>query len=132
MKPLTLSRLLAAGVLSACSDTSGPARPAVPGNLIATQLSFTTIRLSWSQSGGPGTYYLLQRASAAAPAAFAQVGPLLYGSPYVDSAVTPGVAYTYRVAAVGLTDTSAFSATTTFATAVVCPAPAGPSFLVYA
>lgn len=121
MKSLALSSVVIAAVLSACSDTSGPAPPRVPGNLTASQLSFTTIRLSWSTSGPPGTYYLLQRATAGA---FTQVGPLIGRAFVVDSGVTPGVAYRYRVAAVTLQDTSAFSATTTFSTAVVCPAPA--------
>lgn len=117
--------VLCCAVLTACGDDlSGPLSVHAPSGLTATQLSFTTIRVSWSRM--PGAAYLLQRASAAAPGTFVQIGGhLLSASQFDDHDVTAGVGYSYRVAAV-LADTSDFSATATFSTAIVCPAPASP------
>jgi hypothetical protein len=111
--------------LTACGSDeligSLPGQP--PSGLTATQLSFTTIRVSWNRV--PGAAYLLQRATAAAPGTFVQIGGhLLAGSQFDDYDVTAGAGYSYRVAAV-LADTSDFS-TTTFSTSFVCPAPAAP------
>lgn len=123
MRPLSLSGVvLCAGVLSACSDTSGPRPAPTPVGLGAVQLSFTTIRVSWNRV--PGAVYLLQRASAAAPGPFTQIGGhLLSATQFDDYGVGAGVTYSYRVAAVANSDTSAFSAVATFHTSVVCPAP---------
>jgi hypothetical protein len=116
--------VLCCAVLTACGDVSGPLPLHAPSGLTTTQLSFTTIRVSWSRV--PGAAYLLQRASAAAPGTFVQIGRhLLTASQFDDPDVTAGVSYSYRVAAV-LADTSDFSATATFSTSMVCPAPASP------
>jgi len=124
---------LCAGIVSACGG-GGDITQALPGHtpngLTATQLSFTTIRVSWN-GGGPYTLYLLQRAPATAPGTFTQIGGhLLAGTHFDDFGVAAGVAYSYRVAAVTLSDTSAFSATATFSTRVACPAPGSNTVLV--
>lgn len=122
--------LLCAG-LSACGgDITQPWPDHTPRGITAEQLSFTTIRVTWNGSG-PGTFYLLQRAAATAPGTFTQIGGhLLTATHFDDLEVATGVAYSYRVAAVTLSDTSAFSATTTFSTTVACPAPAAHTVLV--
>jgi len=121
---------LSAGVLSACSgDTSGLGPPRVPLALTATQLSHTTIRLSW-KSSDPWPIYLVQRAAASAPDSFVQIAPPVGRTYFDDYHVTPDVDYRYRVAAVTHPDTSAFTAPVTFHTILDCPAPPPKSVLV--
>lgn len=108
--------------LAACSDDdnggTGPTPLAAPTNLAASQLSLTSMRISWTAATG-ATGYLLERASAANPGVFSQVGGgLITGTSYDDTGLTPTQAYSYRVASVSASDTSAFSSTVTMATGV--------------
>ena len=122
--------VLCAGMSACGGEITQPFLGHTPRGVTATQLSFTTIRVSWNGSG-PGTLYLLQRAAVTAPGTFTQIGGhLLTATHFDDFEVATGVAYSYRVAAVTLSDTSAFSATATFSTTVACPAPASHTVLV--
>jgi hypothetical protein len=116
---LRLSALaaLATGVVVACSDdsTSPPAGLSAPTGLVAAQVSLTEIALTWNAVTGASSY-LVERASAANPGAFAAIGGTVTTTNYADNTVTAGVAYSYRVAAVSGSDTSDFSASVTFAT----------------
>jgi hypothetical protein len=110
--------ILGACAFAACKDNTapGPQPLATPGGVSTIQLSFTSIRVTWHAVAG-ATGYLLQRASASNPGVFTQIGggPLSATS-YEDDGVTAGVAYSYRVAAVAGTNTSAFSNVVTFKT----------------
>jgi hypothetical protein len=110
----TLTVLAAAIGAAACSDS--PAGPSVsaPSGLTATQASLTQINLSWTAVTGASSY-ALQRASAANPGVFSALANPTAPS-YQDNGVTPGVAYSYRVAAIAGADTSAFSDVVTFTT----------------
>ncbi|MGH7537776.1 MAG: hypothetical protein ACREMF_04010, partial [Gemmatimonadales bacterium] len=118
-KPAVLAFALLVGALAACNDNSGGTGPQPlpsPTGVSTSQLSLNAIRVSWSGVTGASSY-LLQRASAASPGVFAQMGGgLLAATTFDDNTVSAGVAYSYRVAAVGGADTSAFSALVTFTT----------------
>ncbi len=114
-RTLSLCALALAAGAAACSDSdpTGPALSA-PTGLVATQASLTQINLSWNAASG-ATSYVLRRAAATAPGVFTTVATPASTS-YSDVGVTAGVAYSYQVAAVAGTDTSAFSTVVTFTT----------------
>jgi hypothetical protein len=107
--------IVALAVAAACSDDSTSPTPiASPAGLAAQQLSLTSARLTWNPVSG-ATGYVLQRADATSPGTFATV----FGgaaTQHDDLALTEGLAYSYRVAAVAGTDTSAFSSNVAFTT----------------
>jgi hypothetical protein len=107
--------VLTAAATAACGsdDPVSPILP-VPTGLAAAQASLTQINLSWTAVSG-ATGYIVQRASAAAPGVFSTIATPS-ATTYQDAAVTAGVAYSYQVAAVSATDTSAFSGAVTFTT----------------
>ena len=114
---LATSAVLALLGLAACSDDdggSGPSQLAPPAGVTATQLSLTSIRVSWTAASGAAGY-LVERADASNPGSFAQVGGVVSGTS-LDDAVAEGVAYSYRVASVAAADTSAFSPSISFPT----------------
>ena len=102
-------------VAAACSDESTSSTPlGTPTGLAIQQLSLTSARVSWNAVSG-ATGYTLQRADASNPGTFAAV----YGgagTQYDDGALTQGLAYSYRVAAVAGSDTSDFSGSAAFTT----------------
>lgn len=108
--------LLAAGV-GACSDNgNGPSTVAAPTNVAVTQNSLTSVTVSWTAATG-ATGYLVQRSTAAAPAAFTQVGAGLVSTTSVQDAVTQGATFNYRVGSVAGKDT-VFASAVSFATGV--------------
>lgn len=84
---------------SACEDTAAPVPPEPPANLTVTQLSLTAVQVSWNAVSGADSYRL-ERATAANPGVFTQVGGALTQPTYSDTGLTAGVTYGYRVAAV--------------------------------
>lgn len=123
---LSLTGLALAAMIAACSDESnnGPSGPGTPANLVVTQISLTSVHVAWDAASG-ATGYILERASAANPGVFAQIGGTIASTSYDDNAVTAGVAYSYRVAATDGSNTSAASATVTFTTGVQAATIAG-------
>ena len=115
--------------VAACSDSNdggtGPSPLAAPAGVSATQLSLTSIRVSWTAASG-ATGYLVERADAANPGSFTQVGGGVLESPPFDDDVTAGVVYSYRVASVSAADTSAFSAPVTSTTGLTTATLTGP------
>jgi hypothetical protein len=108
--------LAGALVLGACSDDSNsPSAPPTPTGLTVTQLSLTSVHVSWTASAG-ATGYILERASAANPGVFSQVGGTIATTSYDDNTLTAGVAYSYRVSATDGSKTSAATAPVTFTT----------------
>ncbi len=107
---------LATGAVVACSeDSTSPGGLSAPTGLTAAQVSLTEIKLTWSAVTGASAY-LLERASAANPGVFAAIGGTITATNYNDNTVTAGEAYSYRVAAVAGSDTSAFSGAIGFTT----------------
>ena len=98
-------------VLAACSGddaTAPPATPPAPTGLTATAQSDNTILVNWSSVSG-ATGYALERADGSNPGSFTAVGGALTATTYTDAAVTPGGAYSYRVAAANANGTGNFS-----------------------
>lgn len=109
LQAATLAAVLGTG-LAACGDdtTAPPATPPAPAGLTATAQSQTSILVSWTAVAG-ATSYTLERADASAPGVCAPLGGSLTTTSYTDNAVTSGVAYSYRVAAVNANGTGSFS-----------------------
>ncbi len=109
--------------LAACSDDNndggtGPTPVAAPTNLAVSQVSLTSLRVSWTAASG-ATGYLLERAAATNPGVFTQIGGgILASTTFDDTGLTPSLSYSYRVASVTASDTSAFTSTVTAATGV--------------
>src|SRR4051812_37434206 len=94
---LGLALLVAAG-LGGCSSSTEPL-PETPAGLAVNQLSLTSVRVSWTAVSG-ATSYKLQRASAASPGVFSDIGGSVTNTSFDDTGLTSGVAYSYQVAAV--------------------------------
>ncbi len=108
---------------AACDDETTGLTLGTPANVAAAQLSLTRINLTWDAVSGAASY-VVQRASAANPGVFATTASVATNA-HVDSTVTASVAYSYRVAAVTGTDTSAFSAAVTFTTGLAAATMSG-------
>jgi len=117
------------------SNTAGPVRtfttptaPAAPTNLTATAQAGPQVSLTWRDNASDETGFAVERCSFATVdpacsnfAQIASVGPRTSGNPtvsYVDTTVTGGNSYLYRVAAFNSGGTSAF---VTLAIPVVIP-----------
>lgn len=96
-------------LLGACSDDeTGPTDLTAPTGVAATQLTPTSVQVTWNAVPGASAYRL-ERASSGQPGQFTQVGGAITGTSYDDAGLTVGVTYSYRVAATAGTVTSAFS-----------------------
>ncbi len=106
--------LAVAAFLGACSDSTPTASTPVgtPTGLAVSQLSLTSARIVWNPVTGAAAY-VLQRADAGNPGSFA---PVFSGAAtrFDDTGLNQGLAYSYRIAAVAGSDTSAFSTAITF------------------
>ena len=113
----SISALAVAFVVGACEeDGTGPQPPATPTGLAVAQLSLTSARVSWNAVTG-ASGYVLQRADANNPGVFANVGGgVIVATQFDDATLTQGLAYSFRVAAITPTDTSAFSTPVAFTT----------------
>lgn len=115
LRLLTLAALAAGAVVACSDDSTSPGGLTAPTGLAASQVSLTEIALTWNAVTGASSY-LLERASAANPGVFAAIGGTITTVDHTDNTVSAGVAYSYRVAAVAGTDTSAFGAAVSFTT----------------
>ena len=91
---------------SVVTVTTPAAIPSLPGNLIATSPSSTTIDLSWiasTETGGTVNQYNVQRCAAASCTNFVEIGTSS-GTTYNDTGLTNGTSYTYRLQAVDAQD----------------------------
>lgn len=109
--------LVAMGAAACSDDSNSPSGPTTPTGVTVQQLTLTSVRVSWNAVSG-ATGYIVERASAANPGVFAQVGGTIATTSYDDAAVTAGVAYSYRVAATDGSKTSSTSTPVTFTTGV--------------
>lgn len=112
----TAVALATTAVLGACGDEeSGDSPLPAPTGVVASQVSLTSIKVTWNAVAGAEGYQL-ERASAASPGVFTQVGGDLVATEYTDATVTAGLAYTYRVAAVKDATPQTFSGNVNFTT----------------
>ncbi len=110
LRAAALTAVLGAGLAACGGDdtTAPPATPPAPAGLTAAAQSETSVLVSWTAVTG-ATSYTLERADASAPGVFAAIGGSIATTDYTDNAVTSGVAYSYRVAAVNANGTGGFS-----------------------
>lgn len=114
LRAAALAAVLGTG-LAACSGdnaTAPPATPPAPTGLTATAQGASSVLVSWDAVTG-ATSYALERADASAPGVFTAVGGTIATPTYTDNAVTAGVAYSYRVAAVNAAGTGSFTSAVT-------------------
>jgi FtsP/CotA-like multicopper oxidase with cupredoxin domain len=103
--------------------------PAAPTALAATVQAGPQVSLSWTDNANNETGFLVQRCTGSACTDFAQiaaVGPRTTGNAtvtYVDTAVTFGNTYRYRVAAVNGAGSSAYTNIATASVPAIPPAP---------
>ncbi len=127
--PATTTALLSTAVFNNVTvtgtTTSTPEAPTVPTGLAATNVTATTLTLSWTASTNAGTsgvggYYVYRNGSAT------PLATVTSGTSYNDSGLTAGTAYTYQVAAF---DTSTPPLVSAFSTAlgVTTLAPKAPT-----
>jgi hypothetical protein len=95
---------------SASDVGTPPAPPAAPGNLAATALSRTQIRLSWTDNSNNETGFRIERCTGAGCSNFSPVGQVTAGATtFVDSGLARRTMYRYRVAALGAAGNSGYS-----------------------
>lgn len=113
---ITTTAILVTLAVAACgTEESGSGPLAAPSGLVASQVSLTSIKVQWNAVTGAESY-ALERASAAAPGVFTPIGGDLAATEYTDAAVSAGLAYSYRVAAVKDAENQTFSGNVTFTT----------------
>jgi hypothetical protein len=105
---------LAAGAAACSKDSTSPTL-GVPAGVTASQVTLTSVSVSWTGVSG-ATDYALDRTSAATPGVFTRLGSAITATNYTDTGLVAGVTYGYRVAAVRGSDTSDFSAVVNIAT----------------
>jgi hypothetical protein len=115
---------LTAQSISAPVTTATP--PAAPSNLTAALQTGPQVSLSWRDNATNETGFIIERSTGGA---FAQIGTAparnsTGGVSFIDTAVTPGVTYTYRVAATNAAGSSAYSNTASVTVPAVPAVPA--------
>ena len=93
----------AAATSAAVGTTSLPA----PTNLIATANADGTISLTWTPSPGAASYHVERLAPT--DTVFTEIATGITGNSYMDSGLTPGTLYQYRVRAENASGLSAYS-----------------------
>jgi hypothetical protein len=107
---------LAVAVTACDDDPVGPGDLPAPTTVVVTQLSLTSVRVSWSRVQDAESY-LVERASADNPGVFAELATPT-DTFVVDDAVMPGVAYSYRVSSAAGGETGSASSVQTITTGV--------------
>ena len=101
-------------------DSSGPAPPAKPLNVVATGNTTPSVNITWSSVSG-ATSYEVRRRSSNSP--FASLAGQPNGPSFADTAVSAGLGYVYSVRArnvTGVSDDSAPDFATTMAFTESC------------
>jgi len=101
--------------------------PAAPGNLFASALNSSQIKVTWTASPGATSYDIFREALG--DNAFVQVATGITTPTYTDNGLSAGMTYVYEVRANNGIGTSALSRLTT-ATTPIGGTPAAPSALV--
>jgi hypothetical protein len=109
--------LAVTGALAACGDDdggNGPTPVDPPTGLAVAQDGADGATVSWTAASG-ATGYLVQRAGSDDPGNYATLGGgTVTGTSFDDTGLEPAIEYSYRVASVSATDTSAFTSPVTF------------------
>lgn len=87
--------------MAAACHHDGPSAPTVlvpPQNVTATQVSASSVMLSWSRVRGAQTYRI-EKAEASAPTVFTVVSDTVKGTQFTVLRLTPGAEYRLRVSA---------------------------------
>ena len=85
-------------------ESSALTFPGVPGGVGATSIPATQINLSWATPGGTATSYNVYRSTSAGNEGTVAIGSTTLTT-YSDSAVSGGITYYYKIAAVNGTGT---------------------------
>jgi endo-1,4-beta-xylanase len=104
--------------------TTPPAIPGTPGTPTASNVTSSSLTLSWSASSGTVTNYQIERATGATSTSFAQVGTSTSTS-FNDSGLAANTTYRYRVRATNSAGNSAYSAITNVTTGGTTTQPPG-------
>src|SRR4029453_857676 len=106
-----------AGTLAACGDddnNNGPTPVDPPTGLAVEQAGADGATVSWTAASG-ATGYLLERAGSDDPGNYAPLGGgVITGTSFDDTGLQDGIEYSYHIASVSATDTSAFTSPVTF------------------
>ena len=104
---------------AAAALTTSSVEPSLPGNLIATTVSATKIRLTWSPPNGAGrdAKYTIERCLGVNCTDFANLATSATTS-YTDTTLIPGATYNYEVRAVAADSTRGPAARVAQATVV--------------
>ena len=106
-----------AGTLAACGDDNGGTTPTTvdpPTGLAVAAAGADGATVSWTAASG-ATGYLVQRAGSDDPGNYATLGGgVVTGTSFDDTGLAAGIEYSYQVASVSATDTSAFTSPVTF------------------
>jgi hypothetical protein len=95
----------------ATSTATTPSPPTAPWGMLASSPSGQQIVLSWTDRASNETGFKLERKAHGPGAPFVEIGEIKTTS-YVDTAVTPGTIYTYRVRAYNAAGASTFGEVT--------------------
>ena len=88
--------------------------PSVPTSVTATSSSGTQVYLQWQTAGAGEVTYTIQRSSGGG--AYETIAQSVDGGSYLDSGLTPGTSYNYRIQASNYAGTSQFTVAATVAT----------------
>ncbi len=106
----------------------GPTGPTAPTNLVATAMSSSQIRLTWTDASSDETGFAIERCAGAGCSNFAAFrnAPANSGG-YVDLSVVASTSYSYRVQASNNAGASSFSNTASTVTLAAAAIPAAPT-----
>jgi len=98
------------GIVNVTTTNTGTTPPGTPGTPSASNVTASSLSLSWSASSGTVTSYLVERATGANSTSFSQIGTSATPS-FNDSGLAANTTYRYRVRASNSGGTSGFSGT---------------------
>ena len=107
-------------ITNVTTSTTTPTVPGTPGTPSASNVTASSLSLSWTASSGTVTNYQVERATGATSTTFTQVGTPTAAS-FNDSGLAANTTYRYRVRATNSVGNSAYSAITNVTTSTTTP-----------
>jgi hypothetical protein len=105
--------------------------PAAPSGLTFSEVSATSIKLTWSDNASNESGYKIERCAGAGCSSFSQIATVgSNATSYTNSGLKASTAYSYRVRAYNSGGDSAYSNVASATTPALPPAPAAPTNLV--